>query len=179
VFSVGETVIKPSVGICKIKGIRRMEIEERTEDYYVIQSGEVDVLVPRKLADAGSLRLPLTQEGVEKIFSALESPFRPFSINSDEDIPPLYKVKPNDMKEKLKRRDPKELVEILRILFNKQQDYMLDKKENDYQETALSMLVEEIAYVEKSQKGRTKARVNKALAAGRKEGKRQAVAEDA
>ena len=177
-FHVGDTVVKPSIGICKIKAIRRLEIENRTEDYYVVQSGEVDVLIPRKLADQGALRLPMDETRVEKLRKQIEAPFRPLGFTEEGDLPPEYQLKPTEVKAMLKRRDPEELVELIRVLFNKQNDFSLDKKETDYLSEAMSMVVEEIAYLEKTTKGRVKTHLNKLLSAGRKEGRRLASEED-
>ena len=177
-FHIGDVVVKPSVGICKIHGIRRMEIETRVEDFYVIHSGEVEVLVPRKQADRGALRRPMSEKELEEVYAALEVPFRPFTIDQGDKLPDLYKCPATELKEILKRRAPLELVEIIRILHNKEQDHVLDKKEINCLTAAMSMLVEEIAYLEKTTKGRAKIRMNKLLGAGRKEGRRQKAAED-
>lgn len=179
-FHVGDTVIKPSIGICKIKAIRRLEIEDRTEDYYVIQSGDVDVMVPRKLADHGALRTPMSEESLKAIYQELESPFRPVNVHpSALEIPEVYRIQVMECKEILKKRNPHDLVGIIRTLYNKQNDYNLEKKEDELLNTALNMLVEEIAYLEKTTKGRIKTQINKLLAAGRKEGRRILAAEEA
>jgi RNA polymerase-interacting CarD/CdnL/TRCF family regulator len=125
VFQVGDTVIKPSIGICRIKAIRRLQIEDRSEAYYVIQAGDVDVLVPKKLADSGALRPPMNEESLKKIYEALEAPYRTYPVDPGEDLPEAYRFAPADVKAKLKKRDPAELVEIVRNLHNKEHDYVL------------------------------------------------------
>jgi len=178
VFQVGDTVIKPSIGICRIKAIRRLQIEDRSEAYYVIQSGEVDVLVPKKLADSGALRPPMNEESLKKIYEALEAPYRAYPVDPGEDLPEAYRFAPADVKAKLKKREPAELVEIVRNLYNKEHDYVLDKKETEAYAAALNMLVEEVTFLEKSTKGRIKTKITKMLSAGRKEGRKIQAAED-
>lgn len=177
-FHAGDVVVKPSVGLCKIHGIRRMEIEARVEDFYVIHSGEVEVLVPRKQADQGALRSPMSEQQLQEVYAALEVSFRPFTIEQGDDLPELYQRPATELKEILKRRSPLELVETIRILYNKEQDHGLDKKESNALVQAMNMLVEEIAYLEKTTKGRSKIQMNKLLAAGRKEGRREKAAEE-
>ena len=177
-FHAGDVVVKPSVGLCKIHGIRRMEIEARVEDFYVIHSGEVEVLVPRKQADQGALRAPMSEPQLQEVYAALEAPFRPFAIEQGDDLPEEYQYSALELKEVLRRRTPLELVDVIRALYNKEQDHVLDKKESQCLLQAMNMLVEEIAYLEKTTKGRSKIQMNKLLAAGRKEGRRQKAAED-
>jgi RNA polymerase-interacting CarD/CdnL/TRCF family regulator len=178
VFQVGDTVVKSTIGICKISGIRRLEIEQREEDYYVIQAGEASVLVPRKLADSGAIRTPLREEEVENIFQKLEEPYKPASEEQDPESDERYKFKVAEVKQRVQQRNPAELVEILRLLYNKQNDLFLDKKQEECLRTAMSMLVEELAYVLKTTKGRVKNRIQKSLATGRKEGRRLQSAEE-
>ena len=108
----------------------------------------------------------------KKVYEKLESPFRPYMLNPGDDLPDEYQMTALDLKAKLKRRDPMELLELVRSLYNKEHDYMLDKKETEAYASALSMLVEEVTYLEKSTKGRIKTKLTKLLAAGRKEGRR-------
>jgi hypothetical protein len=98
VFQVGDTVIKPSIGICRIKAIRRLQIEDRSEAYYVIQSGEVDVLVPKKLADSGALRSPMNEESLKRIYEALEAPYKAYPVDPGEDLPRLTDSSPRTSK---------------------------------------------------------------------------------
>ncbi len=177
-FQVGDVVGKPSLGICKIGAIRRVEIEGNTEEYYVIQSGEVDVLVPRRHAENGALRPPMNEKLQARVHKDLEAPFRPINIRPKDPLPEVYQCSPAQGKAILKRRDPLELTGLIRTLHNKGQDFVLDKKETDWMSTAMSMLVEEFAYLEKTTKARVKTRLGKLLSAGRKEGRRQAAAED-
>ncbi len=177
-FHVGDVVVKPSVGVCKINGIRRLEIDSRAEDFYVILSGDVEVLVPRKQADRGALRPPMDEQALREVLAALETPFRPITLEQGDELPEMYQYSAMELKDTLKRRIPMELTELIRILFNKEQDHVLDKKESECLSQAMNMLVEEIAYLEKTTKGRAKVQLNKLLAASRKEGRRQKAAED-
>lgn len=177
-FHIEDVVIKPSVGLCKIKAIRRMEIEDRTEDYYVIQSGDVDVLVPRKLADNGAIRHPMDEALLKRVWEQLEAPFRPAALIEDEEADTLRSMSAAEIKSLLRRRDPMELVEAVRFLHNKQQEYVLDKKESGCLTNASAMLVEEMAFVEKTTKGRIRTQLNRMLATGRKLGRRKPTAEE-
>lgn len=178
-FHVGDVVIKPSIGVCRITAIRRLDIQDRTEDYYVIQATNAEILVPKKLADHGAIRMPMNEEMLNEVLAGLEAPFRPVQVVPNGDLPEIYQLQFSDCKDILKRRQPLELVELVRTLYNKQNDFELDKKESQIFTDASNFLVEEIAYLEKTTKGRVKSQINKLLSLGRKEGRRQLAAEEA
>ena len=62
-FQVEQNVVKPNLGICKIIAVRGCRWKAKEQQFYVLQSGDVKVMVPFAHAHMGGLRLPLDEQG--------------------------------------------------------------------------------------------------------------------
>jgi len=165
-FNVGDTVVKPGLGICKIKAVRNMQVEGKNQQFYVLQSGDVKVMVPFSYAHAGGLRLPLDADGIEKIYAYLREPI-PVPENEHE-TPELYPVALEKGKEEIKQRDPQTVAALIKTLFYKEKLVELAKAENELYHNALSLLGDEIAHYEHSTRLKAVNRIKAVLTEGRR-----------
>lgn len=167
-FRVGSFVIKPGLGICRIKAIRKQEVSGATLEFYVLTSGEVDIMVPFSVAHAGGLRLPLSEEDIEKIFKLLEEPAVYLEEDQIENID-LYSVDIDKGREEVKHRNIDEILHIVRYLFNRQKLLgQLPKEELDLFNDARKTLADEIAHVQRTTRQRIMTQVTRMLTEARK-----------
>jgi len=165
-FNVGETVVKPGLGICKIKAVRKMQVEGKDQTFYVLQSGDVKVMVPFSYAHAGGLRQLLDEEGTEKIFELLSKPIK---IPKDErESPEHYPLKLEDAKEQVKHRDPEVLAELIKTLYYKVKIVDIPKAENEIYQGSMQALSDEIAHIEHTTRQKVTNRIKAALDEARK-----------
>ena len=167
-FRVGNYVIKPGLGICRIKAIRKQEVSGQTVEFYVLTSGEVDIMVPFSVAHSGGLRLPITEEQVESIFAKVEDP--PIFLEEDqiEDFD-LYEMDLDACSEAIKERDIDTIVDIVRNYFNRQKILgVLPKEENDLFTEARKILADEIAHCMHTTRQRIMTRITRTLGEARK-----------
>ncbi|MBN2329372.1 MAG: hypothetical protein JXR73_19680 [Candidatus Omnitrophica bacterium] len=165
-FQVGDTVVKPGLGICKIKAIRKMQVEGKDQTFYVLQSGDVKVMVPFSYAHSGGLRPLLTEEGIEKLFSFLSEPIL---IPEDErESPDHYLVNVEEAKEQIKHRDPIALANLVKILFYKIKIADIPKAETDIYQGSMQALSDEIAHIEHTTKQKAAHRIRSTLTESRK-----------
>jgi RNA polymerase-interacting CarD/CdnL/TRCF family regulator len=166
-FQVGDTVVKPSLGICKITGVRKMEVEGKSEEYLVVHSGEVKVMIPRARAEAGDLRRLATLEEMEKTYSLFDEPL--FFDEDDLDNP--YHLDYKVMDKAISGRDPMSLAAWVRALFNNEKDMPTDKRANDYWTRMMRLITEEFSHIEHTTKGKITVKVKGLLQAARKKRK--------
>lgn len=165
-FQVGDTVVKPGLGICKIKAVRKMQIDGKDTQFYVLQSGEVKVMVPFDHAHAGGLRPILDEAGIEHLFTSLREPIR--IPNDEHESPEHYQVSIQRVKDELKQRDPASVATILKTLFYKSKICDLPKAETELLQTAMQTLSEEVAVVEHTTRQKSSHRIRSVLTEGRK-----------
>jgi CarD family transcriptional regulator len=165
-FNVGDTVIKPGLGICKIKAIRKMQVEGKDQTFYVLQSGDVKVMVPFSYAHAGGLRPLLNEEGIEKLFLFLREPIM---IPEDErESPDHYSLNVEEAKEQVKLRDPLTLASLVKTLFFKTKIVDLPKVETDIYQNSMQALSDEIAHIEHTTRQKAAHRIRSTLTEARK-----------
>lgn len=162
-FQVGDMVIRPALGLCKITGITRMQLDDKTVEMYELKSGEGAIVrVPRSQAEAGGFRYPVDEAGIDAVLAILATPAK-----QDEVLG--YALDVRAALEHVRNRDVIELARLLRILFNKEKDVELDKRENEILTAAMNCLSEEIAHHRRTIKGKITAELKKTLATARKE----------
>ncbi len=167
-FRVGSYVIKPGLGLCRIKAIRKQEVSGETMEFYVLSSGDVDIMVPFSVAHSGGLREPLNEERVEEIFEKLGEP--PVFLEEDqiEDID-LYEFDVFESQEVIKSRDLEGIIDIVRKAFNRQKLLgQLPKDEGDVFTSARKFLADEMAHALHTTRQRVMTRVTKTLGEARK-----------
>lgn len=165
-YQVGDTVVKPGLGICKIKAIRKMPVEGVDQSFYVLQSGDVKVMVPFHQAHAGGLRPLLDAEGVQRILAGMREPIR---LDGDEgEKPETFSLEIEKTKEELKHRDPEVMAAIVKTLFYKSKLFDLAKAESEIYQTAIQALADEIAHVEHTTRLKAVNLIKNHLTEGRK-----------
>ncbi len=165
-FSVGDTVVKPGLGICKIKAIRKMPVDGKDQSFYVLQSGEVKVMVPFAFAHGGGLRSTIDEKTIEKLFKFL---LEPIVIPEDEhESYEHYPIEIESAKKSLKQRDPHELAALIKPLFYKKKIVELDKAEAEILQSASQYLADEIAHIEHTTRQKIASRIRTTLTEGRK-----------
>lgn len=167
-FRVGSYVVKPGLGICRIKAIRKQEVSGETLEFYVLTSGEVDIMVPFSVAHSGGLRIPLTEEEIERIFKLLEEPVVFLEEDQIENLD-LYEIDIDKAKEDVKHRNIDEMLQIVRCFFNQQKLLgQLPKEELDLFNDARKTLADEIAHVQHTTRQRIMTQVTRMLTEARK-----------
>lgn len=165
-FNIGDTVIKPGLGICKIKAIKKMQVEGKEQQFYVLQSGDVKVLVPFSYAHSGGLRSILDEEGIEKVMEFLRLPI---PLPEDEsDSLETYMVNIEQSKEEIKQRDPLTVSMISKKLFYKSKIADLPKAEAELLQNSLTAVSEEIAQVQHTTRQKVLFKIRSLLSEGRK-----------
>jgi len=154
-FKINETVVEPTLGICTVEGVKRMTIDGKMEDYYVFQSGNARVMVPRDAVEKRGIRKPMTKEEVRKIMNLLKVPVSP----SREDAKMQYM----GYREIMKSGDPVRITKLLRELYTLEQSDELKGKEREIMEQAKKFLVDEITYIKGASKTAVSEQINESL----------------
>ncbi|RJP26610.1 MAG: hypothetical protein C4527_14815 [Candidatus Omnitrophota bacterium] len=165
-FNIGDTVMKSGLGICKIKAIRKMEVEGVEQQFYVLQSGDVKVMVPFSFAHAGGLRFLLDEDAIEKILEFFHTPIR--LPEEGAETTDLYGIQVDQAKEDIKQRRTDAIVEIVKTLFYKDKIVELAKAEAEIYQNALAAIAEEIAHIQHSSRQKIINRIKSALTEGRR-----------
>lgn len=154
-FRVGETVVEPSVGVCRIEGIKSQQIDGKREDYYIFNSGTAKVYVPLSQIERRGVRRPMTRDEIKKIYAQLKVPVIP--SRSDARLQYLA------YREVMKSGEPQKISKLLREL------YMLDRmdelkgKEKEIMEQAKKFLVDEIAFIREDPKAKVLEEIQECL----------------
>jgi RNA polymerase-interacting CarD/CdnL/TRCF family regulator len=162
-------VVKPGLGLCKIKGLQKTDIGGADCEVYVLQAGDVKVMVPVEAAHTGGLRAPLDAELAERVLSVLSEPI--YLEEDQDELPSLYDIDADQARDQLKRRDPTALAEIARRLFNKAKVTELSKHESEIYSQAMNMLGDELAHLEHTTRMKMTHRMRALLNEARKQRK--------
>lgn len=154
-FKIDETVVEPTLGICTIEAVKRMIIDGKQDDYYVFQSGNARVMVPRDQVIRRGIRKPMTKDEVRKIINLLKVPVSP----SREDAKMQYM----GYREIMKSGDPVRITKLLRDLYILEQSDELKGKEREIMEQAKKFLVDEITFIRQASKTSVSEQINDAL----------------
>jgi RNA polymerase-interacting CarD/CdnL/TRCF family regulator len=154
-FKIGETLVEPTVGICQLEGIRRMNVDGLEENYYIFKATNARVLVPKSQIDKRGIRRPMTRDDVKKIFTFLKIPVSP--TRSDARL--QYMSYRNVMKS----GEPQKITKLLRDLYTLDQADELKGKEREIMDQARRFLCDEIAFVRQASKTNIMERINESL----------------
>ncbi len=138
-FRVGDTVVEPSIGICKVEGIRRMTMDGVTDDYYIFEAGKARVMVPRSQVTKRGIRKPMTEDEIKKLYALLRMPVSP----SRGDARQMYL----NYRDIIKSGDPHRICKLIRDLYVLDEMDDLKGKEKEIMEQAMTFLVDEILFV--------------------------------
>lgn len=136
-FEIGEMVVYPSFGICRIK-----EKEERNDCFYIKLQSLSDnstVLVPEEKASSLGLRHLETKENVEKALSILSD--NSHTITND------WKQRLNENQSLLREGTLEGSATVVNHLYRRQKTKALPTMEKKLYDTALSRLLDESSVV--------------------------------
>ncbi len=156
-FVVGDTVVEPSVGVCRIEGIRRQRIDDKIEDYYIFDSGTAKVYVPLSQIQRRGVRRPMTRQQIRKIYSQLRVPV---AINRHE-----ARMQYLTYREVMRSGDPVKITRLLRELFTLDKMDDLKGKEKEIMEQAKKFLVDEIAFIQDHPRAKVQEDIEEGLGA--------------
>ena len=138
-FRVGDTVVEPTIGICRVQGIRRMVVDGQAEEYFIFQSPTAKVLVPASQLKKRGVRKPMSKDEIKKIAGTLRVPVTPTRGDA--------RAQYLDYQETLRSGDPNRISKLLRSLFILDQSDDLKGKEKELMEQARKFLVEEFTFI--------------------------------
>ncbi len=165
-FKVGDVVVKSGMGICRIKALQSLTVEGTEKNLYVLQAGEVKVMIPCDKAHAGALRPILTPEKIEELESFLRAAF-PLPGEYEKEDPEQYSVDPGAAFDTVKHREPQGTCDIIHKLFYKSKLVKLTDTEEKIYKEAMKVLCEEIAHVQHTTRQKVNAQLKKVLTEGR------------
>lgn len=155
-FKIGDIVVEPSIGICKVEGIRRMTVDGQTTEYYVFHGqNQAVVLVPRGQIVKRGVRPPMTKEESKKVITGLKVPTSPNRNDARMQYPAYREI--------LNSGDPARISKLVRDLYSLSLSGELKGKEKDILEQAINFIVDEITFVREDTKNKTRDEVNEAL----------------
>ena len=155
VFKVGDTVVEPTIGVCRVQGVRQMEVDGKKEDYFIFQAPTAKVLVPRSQLLKRGIRKPMTKEDIKKVNSTLRAPVNP--VRGDARTQYL------EYQDTLKSGDPTRISKLLRNLFILDQTDELKGKEKELMDQAKTFLIEEITFIKGTPKTKISEEIDEAL----------------
>lgn len=146
-FKIGDTVVEPSIGICKVEGIRRMVVDGAVRELYVFHApNNATVLVPKDQIQKRGVRKPMGKEDAKKIMALLKVPTSP----NRNDVKMQYSA----YREIMNSGDPTKISKLLRDLYTLDQTNELKGKEREIMEQARKFLVDEITYIKNDSKNK-------------------------
>ncbi len=154
-LKVNDIVVEPTVGICEVEGLRRMDVDDAEHDFYILKSGNARVMIPVGQIERRGIRKPMTDEEVKKIFQQLKVPVSPSRGNT--------KAQYLGYREILKSGSPQKIAKLLRDLYTLEQIEELKGKERDIMEQARRFLCDEICFVTEQSRTRVMERINQSL----------------
>lgn len=154
-FTIGETVIEPTNGICTMEGMRRMSVDGQEMTVYIFQSANAKVYVPADQIENRSIRRPMDREEVKRVLASLKVPVSP---NRDD-----ARLQYSAYRETMKSGDPLKIARLLRDLFILDQQDDLKGKEKEIMEQAKKFLTDEISYVRQTSKAQVTEKINESL----------------
>lgn len=155
-FKIGETVVEPSIGICKVEGIRRMTVDGEAKEYYVFHApNNTTVLVPKSQIEKRGVRCPMSSDEAKKIVQSLKVPTSPNRNDA--------KMQYSAYREVMNSGDPNKISKLLRDLYTLDQNNELKGKEREIMEQARKFLTDEITFSRNDAKNKIMDDINEAL----------------
>ena len=157
-FEVGETVVYPHHGAAKIIEVKERKLggEEKLFLKLQVNQGDLTIEVPAENCDLVGVRDVIDQEGLERVFEVLRTPFTEEPTNWSR----RYKAN----LEKLASGDVIKVSEVVRDLWRRDQDRGLSAGEKRMLAKARQILVSELALAEKTDEERAGAVLDEVLA---------------
>jgi CarD family transcriptional regulator len=143
-FEVGETVVYPHHGAAKIIEVKKRKVggDEKLFLKLQVNQGDLTIEVPAENCDLVGVRDVIDQDGLERVFEVLRTPFTEEPTNWSR----RYKAN----LEKLASGDVIKVSEVVRDLWRRDQDRGLSAGEKRMLAKARQILVSELALAEKT-----------------------------
>jgi len=154
-FDKGETVVEPTIGICKVIGMKMMHVDEQDIKMYIFEAQGAYVYVPASKVVERGIRRPMTRDDVKRVLATLKTPVAP-----NRDDARMQYVNYRDI---MKSGDPMKITRLLRDLFILDQSDDLKGKEKEIMDQARKFLIDEIAFVREISKSQVQELLNEAL----------------
>lgn len=154
-FKIGDTVVEPTIGICRVEGIRRQTVDGVEEDYFVFQSESTRVMVPRSQIEKRGIRKPMSEEDIKKIYNMLRMPVSPVRGDARQ----MYL----NYRDTIKSGDPQKICKLIRDLFVLNETDELKGKEKEILDQAIMFLVDEIVFVTEESKTKVRTEIDECL----------------
>jgi CarD family transcriptional regulator len=157
-FAVGDKVVHPRHGPGQITRIERKELLDGTKQYYTIEIPEqgLTLYVPtRKMKEVG-VRPAMSQAMLSRVMDRLQS--RPGQL------PPDYRVRQEEVWEKLRSARSMAIAEVVRDLTWLRQADHLTKRDADYLKQGRELLAAEMALALDTEVSEAMDRIDAALA---------------
>lgn len=148
-------MVEPSIGVCRVQGIRQMTVDGISEDYYIFQAPTAKVMVPRSQVAKRGIRRPMTKDDVKKVNTTLRSPINPVRGEARSQYLEYQEI--------LKSGDPTRISKLLRNLFILDQTDELKGKEKELMEQARMFLIEEISFINGAPKSKVSTDIEDSL----------------
>ena len=160
-FKIGEMIVYPFHGVGIIRSIEKINVIGEDKWYYTIdfRNGELTVRTPIENQNEKGMRKVISKSEVDNILGILKK--RHQSEESD------WKVRYNVYLEKLKSGDIYEAAKVARNLSKRGPEGELSMSEKRLLESAVQLLIHEIAYASKKSLEDVEQEISKYLRAGR------------
>jgi CarD family transcriptional regulator len=157
-FEVGETVVYPHHGAAKIIEVKKRKVggDEKLFLKLQVNQGDLTIEVPAENCDLVGVRDVIDQDGLERVFEVLRTPFTEEPTNWSR----RYKAN----LEKLASGDVIKVSEVVRDLWRRDQDRGLSAGEKRMLAKARQILVSELALAEKTDEERASLVLDEVLA---------------
>jgi RNA polymerase-interacting CarD/CdnL/TRCF family regulator len=179
-FRVGELVVHPAYGFCRIAAIERAHVRDGLEDRYVFHMGStrnpIKVLVPVTQADEAGIRRPITRQEADAILEVFRLAATPFEPRTKEQL--------DEVSARLNSTDSLQVAGTIRDLvaagvkgWHGASDGAFVNQRRSEQamlNQALSRLIEEIAHVRRLPRNAVEGQIRKCLERTRKRDKAHA-----
>jgi CarD family transcriptional regulator len=181
-FRVGELVVHPAHGFCRIAGIERAHVRDDLEDCYVFRMGSarnpIKVLVPVTQAEEAGIRRQITSQEADAILEVFKLAATPLEPRTKEQL--------DEVSARLNSADLLQMAETLRDLaaagvngWDGASDGAFvnhRRSEQAMLSQALGRLIEEIAHVQRISRKEVEGQIRKCLERTRKRDKAHAAA---
>jgi len=140
-FAIGDKVVHPGIGAGRIVATKAQELVEGFQNYYVIEiSGrESTIYIPQRKMDDVGVRLAMSPTEVDHVFEVLSG--------EPHQLPKDYKVRQEQVEEKIKSGSPVQVAEVVRDLLWHERVAHLTRKDGDLLARARRLLRGELALV--------------------------------
>jgi RNA polymerase-interacting CarD/CdnL/TRCF family regulator len=133
-YQIGDHIIHRNYGPGMITGIEEKKLGKKTNEYYVVQTAEATLWVPRD-ATLVSLRYPLEPAAFRNLLTYLKG--------AGERLPMHHIERGEVLSERMRSRTMPDLCRIIHDLTSRSRQHTLTKNDNDYLSRAQELLLNE------------------------------------